>query len=573
VKETIKGQLKRHPRLDRWVRLYMRRKRALSDGYPDWERIIGADRGRWEAALRAAGESPRVLVATSVGGFLAGATLESLLAVALTLRGARVEALLCDAALPACLDCDVTWYPAQRRFVERGPGGDLCRHCFSPAEAMFRGLGLRVHRYGEQVTPEDRRSAARLSADLPAAEIPAYRVDGAAVGEHALAGALRFFASASLEGEPFGEAVLRRYFEAALLATVATRGLLRRERFDVAVFHHGIYVPQGLVGEVARQEGVRVVNWNPAYRKRCFIFSHGDTYHHTLMSEPTDAWEGIPWGPPIEAKLLEYLKSRWQGSEDWIWFHERPQFDRDAIAREIGVDFSKPCVGMLTNVTWDAQLHYPANAFPNMLTWALRTIGYFARRPDLQLVVRAHPAEVRGTLPSRQPVLAEIRRAYPELPRNCFLVPPESSVSTYAVMDQCNAVIIYGTKTGVELTSMGVPVVVAGEAWIRNKGVTMDAASEEDYFRILDRLPLAGRLDPETTARARKYAYHFFFRRMIPLDCMEPTGGSPPFRVRSASLDALAPGGIPGLDVICEGILRGAPFVFRDEAALAPAGA
>ena len=31
----------------------------------------------------------------------------------------------------------------------------------------------------------------------------------------------------------------------------------------------------------------------------------------------------------------------------------------------------------------------------------------------------------------------------------------------------------------------------AGEAWIRNKGLTLDARSPEDYVRILDRLPLA----------------------------------------------------------------------------------
>ena len=50
-------------------------------------------------------------------------------------------------------------------------------------------------------------------------------------------------------------------------------------------------------------------------------------------------------------------------------------------------------------------------------------------------------------------------------------------MSTYALMSLCNAAIIYGTKMGVELTSVGLPVIVAGEAWIRNKGLTHDASS------------------------------------------------------------------------------------------------
>src|SRR5262245_18244532 len=99
-----------------------------------------------------------------------------------------------------------------------------------------------------------------------------------------------------------------------------------------------------------------------------------------------------------------------------------------------------------------------------MLAWILETIRQLTRRRDLQLLIRIHPAEIRGSIPSRQPILAEIRKAFPQLPANVFVIPPENDSSTYAAMYQCNAVLIYGTKTGVELTSAGIPVVVAGEA-------------------------------------------------------------------------------------------------------------
>ena len=155
-------------------------------------------------------------------------------------------------------------------------------------------------------------------------------------------------------------------------------------------------------------------------------------------------------------------------------------------------------IGLLTNVSWDAQLHYPANAFPNMLEWLVRTCEYFATRPDLQLLIRVHPAEISGFPPSRQPILGELRRRVPRLPPNILVVPPESRMSTYALMSLCNAAIIYGTKMGVELTSVGLPVIVAGEAWIRNKGLTHDASSPEEYIRLLDQLPFAQAAGPGT---------------------------------------------------------------------------
>jgi hypothetical protein len=259
------------------------------------------------------------------------------------------------------------------------------------------------------------------------------------------------------------------------------------------------------------------------------------------------------------------LKSRWSGARDWIWFHDEPDEDFATYACEVGLDLEKPIVALLTNVMWDAQLHYPANAFSNMLDWVLQTIRYFVRRRDLQLLIRVHPAEIRGTARSRQPLVPEIEKAFPELPPNVFVIPPESQVSTYAAVATANAAIIYGTKTGVELTSVGIPTIVAGEAWIRNKGLTLDASSPEDYFRILDRLPLPDRMSPEQVTRARKYAYHFFFRRMVPIPSIIPTKSVPPYKVALDSLEELLPGRQPGLDVICDGILEGSPFIYPAE--------
>ncbi|MDQ3623186.1 MAG: capsule biosynthesis protein [Verrucomicrobiota bacterium] len=531
----------------------------------DWREVLRRDRAQWEAARSRAQSGPKVLIATSVGGHKPVVTLDTALALALTLAGADVHLLLCDEFLPACERCVVTAYPKLEEYLATGPARLYCRSCFRHGAQTYDQLRLTLHRYTHYATAEDRTTAAKLSAEIPSDEIAGYTLDGIAVGEHASAGALRFFARGTLRGEPLAEPILRHYFHAALLTTFSVRRLLQTHSFVCASFHHGIYVPQGLVGEVARKHGVRVANWQVAYRKRRFIFSHQETYHHTLLVEPATSWESIRWNAKLEQQAMDYLQSRWQGSRDWIYFHEKPQEELSAITGEGGVDFSKPCIGLLTNVMWDAQLHYRTNAFPNMLEWVLQTIAYFAKRPDLQLLVRIHPAEVRGSIPSRQQIGREIREAFPELPPNVFIIPPENAVSTYVAMLKCNAVIIYGTKTGVELTSMGIPVVVAGEAWIRNKGLTLDANSPKEYFELLDRLPLEGRMDEQTTRRARMYAYHFFFRRMIPVECIEPSTGKLPFEIRLRNLKDLKPGRNPGLDTISNGILRGTEFVYRAE--------
>jgi len=284
-----------------------------------------------------------------------------------------------------------------------------------------------------------------------------------------------------------------------------------------------------------------------------------------LLDEEAALWEGLVLDDARAGMLDAYLEGRRRGSHDWIWFNKEVADDSPARLAALGVDGSRPLVTLLTSVMWDAQLHYPANAFRNMLEWLLQTIDYFSRRPYLQLLIRVHPAEIRGAIPSRQLAVDEIKKAFPDLPKNVFVIPPESRISTYAAMMPCDAVIIYGTKTGVELASLGIRVIVAGEAWVRNKGITLDVTSAADYFELLDRLPLKQPLDEASVRRARLYAYHFFFRRMIPLEFMEATGGNPPYRLQLAALGGLSPGSSRGLDIICDGILKGTDFIYPAE--------
>ena len=505
----------------------------------------------------------KVLLGTNVGGHLNGTVLEAALGAALRLRGHEVDMLLCDGVLPACLECTYVQVEPDR-MARGGPQSSLCGYCHRTGTRSVDGLDIRTHAFSSLVTAADRAEARDLASAVTLYNVATLEVDGLQVGEHALAGTLRYYARATL-GSTTGEmTILRRYVEAAVITVRVAQALLRREKYDVAVFHHGIYVPQGLLGEVCRAEGVRVVNWNPGYRSRTFIFSHHDTYHHTLMDEPPSTWEDEGWDEAREQRVLDYLESRWSGSRDWIYFHREPEHDVAEIEREVGIDFSaRPTIGLLTNVMWDAQLHYPANAFPTMHDWVVETVRWFADHPELQLMIRVHPAEITGWLPSRQQVEAEIQREFPQLPENVYIVGPDSQVSTYAAMLQCDSVIIFGTKTGVELTALGVPVIVAGEAWIRGKGVTRDVTTRESYADILATLPVGERMSPVLTTRARQYAFHFFFRRMIPLEFMEATGISiPVYWAAVRDLAELAPGASLGLDVVCSGIVDGTPFVY-----------
>ena len=503
--------------------------------------------------------APRILIASSTGSHWAMTGFESVLGAALKLRGASVEALLCDGILPACQECDIRLFP-DNRLVEEG-AAPLCRTCFTPAKEMFSELGIIVRRYSAFFCSEKKQELDALVDHVGDEKIREFTWRGIAVGEHAIAGTLRFLGRGTVSGESFGHGIARQYLRAALYTAAALDHMLAQFKYDVVVFHHGIYVPQGVVGDVCRMHGIRVVNWNPSYRDSTFLFSHGDSYHKTMIEEPSEVCFGDEWNEIKEAALMTYLESRRSGSNDWIIFQKQSHGEAEELLRELGIASNRPIIGVLSNVMWDAQLHFKANAFQSMLEWIFLTIDHFSRRKDVEVLIRIHPAEVLGTVPSRQRVLDEIQARCPTLPAHIHIVPPDDPKNTYALMSSCDTVLVYGTKMSIELPCWGIPVVVAGEAWVRGKGFTTDVSSLEEYQLILSSLPMRQRLSKDKVEIAKRYAYHLFYRRMIPVKFAIKNRHLVPFAYKVNSLDELAIGADFGLDVICDGIITGSPFL------------
>jgi hypothetical protein len=537
-----------------WLKEIVRAWRNLD--VPPWNRITG--RGGSSTSL-ATPHVRRVLIATGGAGYAAAKRVESLLAASLLAEGVEVDVLLCDGALPACFQTTLDFDSNEAKFASHGTSKLNCMTCFKPGRKTFSDVGARVLTIGELLPREELSRLEVISRVTAFSQIRSYSKEGVGLGEHAYAGALRFYARSSLN-DKHSEKVLRRYFLAALIAHAASRALFEDNHYDRVVLHHGIYVPQGIIADTAKFFDIPTVTWHVAYRKRCFIFSHGGTYHHTLMSEPNSRWENLELSDDRRSTIESYLSSRWSGSNDQVSFSKG-----FSGSKKIPYDFlesGRPTVLLLTNVLWDAQLHYPANAFRTMIDWVFFTIDHFSKRYDLQLVIRVHPAEVSGTLPSRQKVADEIARRYPNLPENIVIIGPEVPANTYELAKQSDCALIYGTKAGVELTSMGIPTIVAGEAWIKGKGVTVDVKSPEHYEEELFRLPYRRRLPTDTRERALKYAYHFFFRRMIFFSSLTTTKDHRVVDYSFSDWSELLKTADRGLEVVIRGILSGSEFEF-----------
>ena len=476
--------------------------------------------------------------------------IEGLLARSVTLRGAEAITVACDRALPAC---DLPFVTNNRTL--------LCKGCGHAGKQLCGAFGLPVHFLSEFITAEDAARARRMAEEIPFEDYFSYQYLGVDLGKHVYSAVLRYLLQGDIGEDDATRAVCRDYMTSAIIMADAAESMFAAIQPDCVVMHHGIYLTTGVLADFTRTRGIRLVVFTPAYRKNTFLFSHDATYHKTLQAEADEEWASLPFEAEHEKELDEYLDSRRWGSQDFITYHPNPVEDRAKIVAELGLDTAKPTMGLFTNLVWDGQVVFFDHVFDSMLEWLLATIGHFAKRPDKQLIVRIHPAEVKGAVETRQKILPEIDKKFPSLPANIKIINSDSDISTYTLSEVIDAAVVYTTKVGLEFAVKGLPVIVAGEAFYRNKGFTWEVDTAEHYFQLLDEFDKLGKNDPQRMARARRYAYYYFFRRFIPFAYTEQRTWNNVSGLKISSADELAPGRDEYIDLICDGILSAKPFV------------
>jgi len=533
-----------------------------------WREILGRSSAAL-AGMPPAG-SPRVLVGSMYGAVFLTRVTDTVIATSLRLRGASVFVLGCDESLPACEhNAFGAGQPDPGEFgPDRWPAGmrAMCRTCMLMLDETHDVPGLERVALSEFATPGDVEAAHELARDVPLADLREVVHRGIRVGEHAYSSLLRV----TLRGVPIDDErtrfIGRRLLASAIVLVERGGRLFDHVRPDVYVAEAGVYVTAGVYCELARSRGVRVVVHGLPPRKGTIWLSHGMSYHQALIQAPNAHWESLEMTPERVRVADEYLGQKHFVSRDYASYHVDAVRDEGAIKQTLGLD-ERPIVSLFTNILWDAQLYYRFNVFSNMLEWLFDTIRDFGARKDVQLVIRLHPAEAPGGLPTNQPLAPELEREFPTLPENVKVVRPEDKLSSYALAAMSRAALVYGARVGVEIVMLGTPVVVAGEAFMRGKGFTIDPASREEYFALLERVHELPRVSEELRDRARKWYYYYFFRLMMPFPFYDPKQGTSfaPTRFGFSSLDELLPGRSTVLDRVCRGIVDGESYFEWDD--------
>jgi hypothetical protein len=468
------------------------------------------------------------------------------LGMALHLRGHDMQGILCDGLLPLC---------------EMNLGPNIrppCEACILNLSRYEDAFGFNYGRLKDFLSEEDRARAEKLVAETPEDARLKLEINGVPVGRFARREIQRYYRGFVFD--PPRDPAFRKWLVSAVLLTWLSERWLDSVQPEIVGVCSGRTLPTACVFEVARQRGIHVVTWDgTASRPDGLMFSHNQSATEIPLD---DAWTDAVTRELSKSELndLNDFLGRWSRSEITPFpYNLKPIEDQAVIRRELGLRTGVPTVVVFTNTSWDIAVIDRDVGFDSMFDWIFAFVEYAIGHPEIDFVVRAHPAEknVPRELRSRTPVATEIRKRFRPLPSNIKLIEGDNPISSYTLAEIAQVNMVYASRLGLEIALSGKRPWIAGAVTYRCKGFTLDLESRDHMHRLLDEKVFENRLSKEEVELAQRFAYLWFFRYEVRLPLLHP----PDKRFSLSTFRELGPGGHPGLDNLCEAIVTGDPFV------------
>lgn len=293
----------------------------------------------------------------------------------------------------------------------------------------------------------------------------------------------------SKETKPYFDRILR----SEILLTLAIEKLLKKERIDLIVFHNGRFAQYKPLLNIAKKYKIDYIC------TECMVDSEGgihkNFFYNTIPHDPSAIKENIfkVWDnyDPVERDKLGklfyekrranvstgdvvYTSSQQSGllPEDWD-----PERENIVIFNSSEDEFS--AIGKDFNIM---------KLYKTQLEGIKALANHYKSDKSKKFYLRIHPN------------LKDIRFKYNkdllqlDFP-NLTVIPGDSAISTYTLMDNADKVIAFGSTAGIEAVYRHKPLIILGPTEYYDLGVSYIPKTEEELWNYIDTPDLEDRFN------------------------------------------------------------------------------
>lgn len=283
----------------------------------------------------------------------------------------------------------------------------------------------------------------------------------------------------------------QEFVERTIILAAGMEEVLGQRKFCRAFCYSGLIGESKLLLDVLRSCGVDTVcleGW--AWRPGHMIYNQ----NAAALEYNVAGWMNSlgPWDAVKEREVNAYLRFLDGEAHDAEWLNNYYRIQRDELSATLPdsvrqfVAGDAPVFLMAPNVIGDSSTLRRETIFPSMQVWTEETIRWFAARPHLKLLLRAHPAE-RWIGDKCVVFMGEVARNLAQGHANIHVIDSSEGVNTFSLLPFARAGLAWLSSAGVDFVVRGLPTCVAALPKYSGLGIVEEPSNRREYFALLER--------------------------------------------------------------------------------------
>ena len=432
-----------------------------------------------------------IIMLTMLGGHYFTINVEILLGIALRKRGHRVRFVLDDQILPI---------NEHLHIGKEDSWPEISAKDYAFGKKYLTTLGFEVLNLSELICNQNDINLIRYEHIVESTLLKHYRVG-------------------VLSGDLDDLDLKNKLVNDSIQITAKLGNKIAEMRPDRVIMSHGIYSTWGPPREILNDNNIPVITYAETKKKDTIKLNWKKSSDIWDVDEEWEKVKDRKLLPEEELKVDNYLKSRISHKNDVMVYNFGVLETEIQSYKRFDLDPNKPIFTLFTNVLWDAASAQKELVFKNPVDWVIKTIGWFAKHPEKQLLIKIHPAEI--VIGTRQPFVMLIGKYFPNIPKNVKIIEPQEKVNSWSIYGITDLGLVHTSTPGLELPLIGKPCAIVSEVHYRNKGFTIDISNEQEYFQLLKSFRLDDIDNRVLKVLSKRYAHIIFERYSISFPFIE----------------------------------------------------
>ena len=294
-----------------------------------------------------------------------------------------------------------------------------------------------------------------------------------------------------------------------ILSLWKAKEIFKDKKYDILIVANGKTIESGPFIDYAKSIGVKIITWEEA-----FVFDWETPANEFIQS---GVWEKIKNKDLSisKKKRIEKFLNKWRYSKITPFkYYSNPIEEKNKIIKDLELKKSTYKITYFTSIMKDSSVIGKDKAFESMFESIIYLIDLVKERKEYELIIRIHPAETVKSFPPHKIFIGkELLNYYKKLPANVKIVPAESQISSYSLMNISHLVVTYVGTIGMEAPYYGKKAVVLGEVHYKYKGFTIDVCKKNELEKIILKKKKGFSREFESILALKYLFFHFFMVR------------------------------------------------------------